>query len=188
MKQVALIFFILLTSALLFAADGEGAEHAEGIPRVVLYQTINFLLFVGILYYFLRKLVRDHFKGRHESFHAALTKAQAARKDAEARRQEIQERLDRLEASAAENLQAARKEAEALRTKILAEAQELSQHVRTEAQKTAEHEIQRAKTELREELLSSAVQNAKKILSENTSEADQKRLQSEFVEKIQAVR
>lgn len=189
MIKLMLVLFTLLFSSVLLAAPAGGAHGADGgIPTIVFHQALNFVLFFLLLYVLLRKKVGEVFRGRSADFHSALTKAQAAKRDAEARRQEIQDRLNKLESTAADSLQTARAEAEALRKKILADAEELTQNLRTEAQKTTHFEIERAKAELREELLTQSLLAAKKVLAENTSEADQKRLQTEFVDKIQAVR
>lgn len=188
MMRLLVVLFVLLTSSLLLAAGGEVTHGGGGIPKVVFHQALNFVLFFGLLFVLLKKTVANTFQTRHADFHSALTKAQAAKKDAEARKKEIQDRLNKLESTAAESLQTARAEAETLRKKIMQDAADISQNLRTEAQKTTQHEIERAKTELREELLSQSLLAAKKVLSETTSEADQKRLQSEFVEKIQVVR
>lgn len=188
MKLLAVLTTLLFSSILLAASPG-GAHAFDGsVPPIVFHQLVNVVLFVLLLYVLLRKKVAEVFKGRSADFHSALTKAQAAKQDAEARKKEIQDRLNKLESTAAEGLQTARTEAEALRKKILADAEELTQNLRTEAQRTAQFEIERAKAELREELLTHSIQAAKKVLAENTNEADQKRLQSEFVEKIQVVR
>ena len=60
--------------------------------------------------------------------------------------------------------------------------------MKRETERTAESEIQRAKLESRDELLNASLEQAKKILKEKVNEPDQKRLQDEFVEKIQVVR
>ena len=69
----------------------------------------------------------------------------------------------------------------------MADAQEIILNLKKETERTADSEIQRAKLELREELLSAALTQAKQILKDKVNEPDQKRLQNEFVEKIQVV-
>jgi F-type H+-transporting ATPase subunit b len=171
------------------AAAGEhGAGHEEGIPNDVWFQCINFLLFAGVVDYLLRQPLKTYFKDRANSFRLAMTKAEASRQDAEKQKREIENRLRTLENSAQDSLVHARAEAEELRKRIVREAQELSAKLKEDAQRTAEIELQRAKTELREEVLAQAVTAAKSVLSEKIAEGDQKRLQTEFVDKIQAVR
>ncbi|HVK60190.1 MAG TPA: ATP synthase F0 subunit B, partial [Bdellovibrionales bacterium] len=173
-----------LVSSLAFGATaGHGAEG--GIPSSVMYQAINFILYAGLLTYFLRKPIKNYFAGREVTFKSALTKAQAARNEAEQRKREIQTRINDLESSSAASIEKARVESEALKTRIVAEAQALSKNLKEEAHKTAAFEILRAKNELREDLLNQSILLSKKILTEKIVEQDQRRLQTEFAEKIE---
>jgi F-type H+-transporting ATPase subunit b len=179
---------IVLTSLVSSFADAAaGAGHEGGIPTVVILQFVNFFLYVVLIVFIARTPLSNYFKERHAGFFAAKKKADAARSEAEAKRKEIQDRLSKLETTRDESIQRAREEAEALRKQIVNEAQALSQKLKLEAARTAEVEINRAKYELREELLEQSVQMAKRVLvdTNKVQEQDQKRLQAEFVEKIQ---
>lgn len=185
-----LIYFIIaLAPVFAFAAaPGHGEGHGGGVPDAVMYQFIHFAIFVGLLFFFLRKPVRSYFQNREQAFRQALVKAEAARKEAEAKQREIQERLTRLQSTSEESIAQAKAEAVALKEKILQDASDLSKRLRDEAHRTAQIEIERAKHELREEMLAQSVEMAKKMLADKMAEPDQKRLQTEFVDKIQVVR
>ncbi len=158
------------------------------IPREVFWQFVNFFLFIALLIFLLRKKVVAYFQEREATFKQALIKVEHARKAAETQKNIIKEKLEKLEASAKSDLAQAQKDAEELKLKILSEARELVANMKKETERTAESEIQRAKLELRDELLNAAIDQAKKILTDKVNEPDQKRLQDEFVEKIQVVR
>jgi F-type H+-transporting ATPase subunit b len=183
---LGLVILLSLPLALTAFAAGSG-DHGGGVPTVLWLQVVNFVLYVGLLVYLLRKPVRSFFEGRVENYNSALKRAEAQKREAETKRREIQERLTRLESTSAQSIAEARAEAEALRQRVLAEAKELSEKLRAEAQRTAQIELERAKFALRQEMLSQSVQLASKILADKIQEPDQKRLQSEFVEKIQVV-
>jgi F-type H+-transporting ATPase subunit b len=136
----------------------------------------------------LRGPIGTYFRNRESNYKQALSRAEAARASAERRRREVQDRLAQLEATAEQALATARADAEGLRVKLLADAEESARTLREEAHKTAEREISRAKAELREELLSQAVALSANLLKDKMAETDQKRLQTEFVDKIQVVR
>ncbi len=157
------------------------------VPREVFYQLLNFTIFVGLLFFFLRKKVVALFQEREANFKQALIKAEHARQAAENQKNMIKEKLQKLEAGARSDLEKANRDAEELKQKIMADAQEIILNLKKEAERTADSEIQRAKLELREELLSAALSQAKQILKDKVNEPDQKRLQNEFVEKIQVV-
>lgn len=186
--MISILFVLNRITAALASESAHGGEHHGGIPASLWFQVLNFALYAGLLFFVLRKPLSQYFQTRAESFRQALVKAESARADAERQKREIEQRLAKLQGSADENLAQARAEAEELRKRILREAEELSRTLQEEAKRTADIELQRAKAELREELLAQAVQTAKSILSERIADTDQKRLQTEFVEKIQVVR
>lgn len=163
-------------------------EHAAGLPTVVYLQAFNFLLYAGVLFYFLRTPVKNYFSGRGVAFNAALVKAQAAKEEAEAKKQEVAARLNQLEATANQQIAQAKTDSEALRLRIMKDAEDITRNLKNEAHRTAEFEVERAKNELRQELLNQSVALSTKILQEKMAEGDQKRLQTEFVDKIGASR
>ena len=181
---VVLTVPFLVASSLVNGAEHEAAAHEAGIPTVVILQFINFFLYVGLIVFFARKPISDFFKNRQAGFFTALKRADAARAEAQAKRAETQARLSKLESSRDESIQKARTEAAALRQQIVNEAKELSAKLQTEAQRTAEVEIERAKMDLREELVNQSVAMAQRILSDKMQDQDQKRLQDEFVKKV----
>jgi F-type H+-transporting ATPase subunit b len=194
MKQIKKLLPVLLIIVPAIALANEGgheaaaAHEAHGIPSVVWYQVLNFGLYVALLVFLLRKHVVNFFKGREQTFKQALVKAEQAKQEAEQKRAEIHHRLTTLQTSTEESLAKARAEAEALKAEIIAEAQEYAAKMKTEARQAAELEIERAKAHLREELLAQAIEVSKKMLADKMAEQDQKRLQSEFIDKIQVVR
>lgn len=167
-------------------AAGAGG-HDGGIPMVLWLQVINFVLYMGLVVYLAKKPLQEMFQGRYDGFFSALRNAEAAKAEAEAKRKEIQDRLNKLETTRDESIQKARDEAAAIRNQIVEEAKSLSSKLKADAEKTAYIEIERAKTELREDLLAQSVIMAKRILTDKMQEQDQKRLQTEFVDKIGAV-
>ena len=181
-----MMFFFLSTSVW----ASEGAHHGpEGIPyKTIITQSVNLLIFIGLMVYFLRKELAKHFAERKRSFHELVNRAEKARSEAEATRKEISERLVRMESSAQDSIKQAEREAEELRKTIIKEAASISERMQVEAQKTAQVEIERARAELRSEILRMSAEQAEKSLREKVGDTEKKRLQNEFVEKIQVVR
>lgn len=189
--KFAVAAFALAIPAIIASSFGNAADHAAeghqeaGLPTVVILQLINFLLYVGVIVYLGRKPIANYFKNRQLNYNAAVKRSDAARAEAQAKRAEIQSRLSKLEATRDESVQNARKEAAALRAQIVEEAKALSSKLKSEAERTAVVEVERAKLALREELLNQSVTMAQRILTDKMQDQDQKRLQDEFVAKIQ---
>lgn len=181
---------LMLLSASAFASDGGGAHHGEeGIPyKLIFTQGVNLLVFVGLMVYFLRKELAKHFAERKRAFHELVDRAEKAKREAEATRREVSDKLTRMQNSAQNSMKQAEHEAEEMRKRMVTEAAVLSERMQIEAQKTAQMEIERAKAELRTEILRLAADQTEKTLRDKVGVNEKKRLQDEFVEKIQVVR
>lgn len=178
MKKIG---FLLLFPQILFASE-------TSIPtEMIINQSINLGLVFILLFFLLKNKVVQHFKDRNATYTEFLERAEKARLEAEAQKKEFQEKLMQLKSSQEEVATQARAEAEELKSRLLKEANELSEKVSRDAQQTAQYELERAKEKLREHLLNQSVSAAAQVLKEKVGEPEQKRLRSEFVDKIQVV-
>ncbi len=176
---------ILFVSNNAFAAAG--GDH--GVPWAFIgHQTFNFVAVCVILYFLLRNKIKGHFAERQKNFSDLITKAERAKQAADESRKEIADRLNKLQASADEDLKKARQEAEAMKQKIVQEAKQMAAQLEAEAHKNVSIELERAKLILRQDLLKAALEETKNTLQSKLSGNEQKRLKDEFVEKIQVVR
>ena len=184
---------LLLMMAMSWAQEN-GAEHlAENAENIaipwnsIFVQAFNFALLLGLLGYLLRKSVKQHFIERAQSYQELVDRAEKARSEAETSNHKIKERLQKLEASAGESVARAKAEAEELRARLMQEAKELTVKLQLEAQRSSGVELEKAKAELRKELLESALTASRENLSKTLNSSEQKKLQNEFVEKIEVV-
>lgn len=181
------VFVAFFSARDVMASSTAEVGHHGGIPSVVLWQAINFSLFVGLLFFLLRKAVKEHFLGRREGFLDAVSRAAAVKEKAEEEHKEIRQRLDRLHSEAEQNAQRAHSEAEGLKKEILREADVQAQHIKLEALRMVEIEQDKALSTVRSEIIRQSMEKARKILDEKIQVEDHNRLQNEFVDKIQAV-
>jgi F-type H+-transporting ATPase subunit b len=169
------------------AAEGM-AHDPHAIPWSSLFvQTFNFICIFVFLYFVLRKAVKAHFEHRARDYKMMVDRADSARREAEANKRSISDRLQKLESSAESSLADAKAEAEILRARMISEAKELSTRLEADAKRTTQTELERAKAELRRELLQSALKSSNENLQKSLGSSEQKQLQNEFVEKIQVV-
>lgn len=186
--SVALLIF---TPLIAFASGGEGHAEAHGpvgIPwHHILVQVANLGGLLLFLAWVLRKTVSQYFAERRQVYLDLVQKADSAKLQAEQNRRDIASRLQNLEASTQNSLQQAQAEASELQSRIVKEAKELAEKLRVEAERAAKFEAEKAKNELRAEMLAKAVEAARSVLKEKVGGPEQKKLQSEFVEKIQVV-
>lgn len=186
MIRTVMLLALTYTSAVYAASAGHGDGH--GVPwTTIAVQAFNFLLLMGILVFALRKTVKAHFATRAQEYTDLVQRAEVARKQAETAKKEVEARLARLESSSVDTVKQAEAEAGVLKARMAEEAQQMARKLEQEAQRTAAVELEKAKAELRRELLQRALANSKESLAKNLGSNEQKKLQNEFVEKIQVV-
>ncbi len=183
------IFFLILLALPMTLAASEGGHHAIGeIPwKAIFYQCLNFFLLIGILVYFLKDKVRDSMKSRHELLAKAVHESQQARRAAEDAKKEIGAKLKDFEAENKKLIERVKTDGVALHAKIKAEAQKSAQNLEAEAHRMIENEMAKAKEKILEDVTLQALDGARGLLSQSVEEPDQRRLQKEFVKKIEAV-
>ena len=177
--------FLLLLPVTVFASGG---EHHGGIPwDTIAYQAINVSIVFGALLYFAKQPIKEFFSGKREAFVQASEKATSVKKKAEQDHLEIKVQLTKLESTADESVARARAEAADLRLALISEAEALSEKMKKDAENAAKLEVERAKISLRRQLIEDSLAQARKQMVAEVSAEDQKRLQENFINNIQAV-
>ncbi|ELJ8939573.1 F0F1 ATP synthase subunit B, partial [Campylobacter jejuni] len=113
-----LLFIIFLLPLYAFGASNGSGEY-DIIPR-----TINFLIFVGILYYFVATPFKNFYKNRIVKISSKLDEIQKKLLESKAKKLDTMKKLEEAKASAAAALITAKKEAEILVQNIKKETQD----------------------------------------------------------------
>ena len=191
MKRKEFLSFLVFVAVSLFAI-GAFAEEATGVaetgvPRMVYYQAFNFFALIAILVYFLKSKVGPFFKKRHDDVVEALKEANRIKTEAENKHQEYVIKIQELQREQDSVLEQMRRDGEDSRKRIMEEAKRISENIKLEARRAAETEMEKARAELYDEVLQQALEGARTLLVKSVAENDQRRLQKEFVEKIEVV-
>ena len=184
MNQAAFLLFfpIFLIAGLAYGASGEGIPWFLVGPQI-----LNFVLFVLLLVYLLRKRVRDLFTQRKKDYNQLFHQAEMEREAAEKKKSEMLQKLKVLEEESQEALEKAQQEAGELKKKILSEAHSISDRFLKEAERTIQYELNKAKSKLREELLVGSLKSAEAHLREKVDASTQEKLNKEFTDKVQVI-
>ena len=159
---------------------------AEGVPWfLVSSQALNFSLFIIILFFLLRKKVKNLFLQREKDYYQSFRQAEIQRDRAEKQKLDLAQKLKVLESDEQKALQKARNEAEDLKKKILAQAHLVSERLSKEVHRTIQYEFDKAFLGLKEELWAYSLDDAKLILKEKVDVSVQKKLNAEFTRKVQ---
>jgi F-type H+-transporting ATPase subunit b len=180
---------ISLLTTLALAAEGEhgggeahGAAEAHGIPwDQIAFQSVAFVVFIGLLVYFARRPIGDALKNRALEVSRHIEEAQKARDEASARYAEIESRLVSLDRRVEEMKAEAAAEAEKEAARIRERGHEDAARIQATAERTIREEGDRARTQLRAEAVSLAVQLARESLKRQVTPEDQERLARDFL-------
>jgi len=181
-----LALFLVLTAAAATAA--EGAAGHGGVPWYeILKQTVNFLILVAVLVYFLRKPLASFLKERTELLRKSIEDASRAREAAAEQLASVEARIQRLTGEIEELNRRmdgeAGEESRRLREAALAEIARVQEQV----QFAADQEVRKARQELRKEASALSAKAAEEILARTITPEDQDRMVRENIEKLREI-
>ena len=173
----------LLFSAATFAAE-EGASNAAAAATEI-FKWINFAIVAGALIWVFAKILPPKFRANAQNISSAITKATAAKAEADRQLNDAQQRLARLE----DEVHALRAEAQ---KDAAAEAERLRALAKSDVEKVAiaaKAEIAAAERAARIELKALAarlaVDNAESLVAKQLTPQTQEALVANFVESLQ---
>ncbi|MFT7621810.1 MAG: F-type H+-transporting ATPase subunit b [Myxococcota bacterium] len=150
------------------------------------FYIIDFVVYVGALYWFLRKPVAAFVVARRERIMNDMDEAKKMRDDAQAQLEEYRNRLDGLEDEIAQLLEDARKAGEAQRERLMLEANRAAERVRTEATARLEQEGRILKSQLQVRSIELAMGVAEKIVSDQLTDAHRRRFVGDYISDVEA--
>lgn len=145
-------------------------------PGLEVWKLVNLLLFIGLLYFILRRPVGDAMRTRREGIRRDLMRAQEERNAALAKLEEVEARLARLDTEVAGVREQAQKEAAEEHERIQRSAEDESRKLREQAQREIESAGKAARQELRRYAAEQSVQLAEEMIRRNIRPEDDARL------------
>jgi F-type H+-transporting ATPase subunit b len=183
-----MIFLAALFLSVAWAAPAAAAEeHAASVTELV-FPLINFLIFLYLIKRFGLPIVGGYLKSRREGIAQSIREADEAKEHADALARDYQNRLARLAEETRSIRESIRADGEREKAKLLAEVQEIATRIKTDADLLAEQEVRLARQALRREIVDAARAAAEKIIRQNFSAADQKRMVAEFLTEVGTAR
>lgn len=173
---------------LLFVSAEGGVAPWWNQPGLELWKFVNLFLFVGALVYILRRPVSDALRARREGIRRELMRAQEERDAANAKLEEVEARLARLDAEVMIVREQTRREAEEERERIRRSAEEDAEKLRDQARREIESAGKAARQELRRFAAEQSVRLAEEMIRRDISPADDQRLVERQVEELGGIR
>ena len=170
---------------------GGGEAHAEktyfGIPGWIL-KSINMLLFLGVLIYFVGGPVKRAFAERSEAIRRAAQEARERREKADRMAADIQARLTAIEQEVKAIHERAQAEGERQKRELIAAAEAEAEKILQAARNEVDSRVKRARAELTEYAGQLAAERAEAILRQNITEQDKARLFEDSLKAVSEVR
>jgi F-type H+-transporting ATPase subunit b len=184
MTRPRLQFFATLVFALLFAVmTVHAAEEGGGTQERAndIFKWINFALVAVGLFWLFGKVLPSKFRASADAISSAITKATAAKAEADRHLREAEEKLARLEQEVAELRATAQREGVAEAERIRSAAQNDAQRVELAAKVEIEATERAARLELKAIAANLAVDGAESLLAKQLTPQVQEALVSAFV-------
>jgi F-type H+-transporting ATPase subunit b len=152
-----------------------------------LARLINLLLFVGLMYFLLRRPLGEAFRARQEGIRRDLLRAEEERRAAVAKLEEVEGRLARLDAEVGAIREQARREAAEERERIERATEEEVRKIREQARREIESAAKAARAELRAYTAEQSVRLAEDLIRSEIGPEDDAHLVNEYVEELGGV-
>ncbi|HKY63882.1 MAG TPA: ATP synthase F0 subunit B [bacterium] len=183
--SLAALAMSLLPSLLLAASEAaEGGEH-HGPGMAVVYHAINFAILISVLFYFLRKPVKEFFASRSTLIRSHIDEAKQLKNEAAKKYSEYEQRLKSIEQEMQGLIVSLKQDGELERKRLLETAEQQAQTLRTNSERMLQQELRKAKEDLKREAVGLAGQLAEDLIRQNLTPEDQGRLVGQYLEKME---
>lgn len=160
-------------------------DFQELLPTLA--RLINLLLFAGLLYYFLRRPIKEAFGARQESIRNELMRAEEERDAAVAKLKEVEGRLARLDEEVEAVRANAQREAAEERARVERATEEEVRKIREQARREIESASKAARAELRAFAAEQSVRLAEEMIRRDIRPEDDAHLVREYVGELGGV-
>lgn len=178
----------LILAGVALGAEAAG-EHGGVTPEKIsdlIWRTVNFLVFAGILGYLLVKKfpIKDFFAKRSQEIAQNLGELEAKKAAAAQALKEAETRLAQVEAERDKIIRQFVEEGEKEKAKIIEKAEMVASRIKEMAALSIAQETKKAAQQLKQEIALQATELAEKLIKEKITPADQQRLVDEYLEKV----
>jgi F-type H+-transporting ATPase subunit b len=168
--------------------EGGGHGHFTGYTKDLWEdfgkRVLNFAAFAFILWFLLRKPVREYFRGRKENIARTLEYLETQAANLEEQNEVMRKKLSQLSVEKESIMAQYESEGARERDRIIAEAHKTAEIIAQKAKVAADQEIKSAKRRLANETGLLAAKIARDVLIKNITEEDKSNLTVDFVDQL----
>jgi F-type H+-transporting ATPase subunit b len=177
------LLVLLFTALAAHAAEEGGSATTERANEI--FKWINFAIVAGLVAWVFLKLTPPFFRKNAETISSAITKATAAKAEADRQLREAEEKLARLEQEVAQLRATAQREMAVETERLRASTQSDVQRVRLAAKAEIEAAERAARLELKVIAANLAVDGAESLLAKQLTQQAQESLVAAFVKNLE---
>jgi F-type H+-transporting ATPase subunit b len=179
------LMILIVTSSMVYASggSGEGSDHGGQLIDFG-WRVINFIIFVGVLYWLFKDKIKEFFSGRRADIKLSLEEAMAAKEEAENKFKEYSVKLEKATEEINEISEMIRAQGLTEKEKIVENAKITAERMKEDAQSRIEQETKKAKSQLRAEAVELSIQMAEEILKKNVKEKDHENIVEDYLKSI----
>lgn len=155
------------------------------IPSSIYYSIINFVLFVVLMVYVLRKPVHTLLVTRSKAFKTMLAASQQAHTDAKQKLKDYETRLARLDGEIAELKKSAKEDGEKDRAAIVEQAKIYAVKLKSDTQRMIAQELRASKELLKGTAIDLAIVLAERMLRQQLKPADHAKLVKGYIQQLE---
>lgn len=152
------------------------------VDRSIIFQIVNFIALVVLLFRFLFKPVVKALDARSNHIREELRHIEEEKQALEEERKRLEEELKNLKEKYLEMLDQANREAQKMKETIIQEAYQEAEKIKREYERRARREIERIFTELKEDIVNISEEVVKKILKTHITPEVQTQIIEEMLE------
>ena len=149
------------------------------------YKWFNFLVFLGLLFYFLKEPLKDFLGDRRENIKKEIDEVAKQKARVETKFQDYRKKLAEAHTEINQLQKEMRQEGELEKVNLIKKAKSFAEKIRDDAAKVAEQELGRAKLTLKKMTLLLAVDLAKQWVEKVIENEDQERLISVAIDQLE---
>ena len=177
----------LVMTAAAWASEAGGHGHGGIDPNKLpdlLWRTVNFVIFAGILYKLAAKPIKTFFASRKVEISTELQDLETEKIKILKALKEAKAQLAAVAAEREQIIQQYIAEGEAEKAKIIEKAEQSAQRLKEMATMTIEGETKKAAAELKKEIVDTAVKLSEQLIKEKIVPEDQQRLVDDYLAKV----
>jgi F-type H+-transporting ATPase subunit b len=154
------------------------------LNRTILFQILNFLVLMGLLYLFLFKPIKRFLAQRSESIQKAYEDSESSKAEAQRKLSEYTDLLHQAEHRIEEMREAAKREVLTERNRVIQGAKEEARRLIEEGKEQIDWAVTDAREQLRKEVVNLTTTLAEKVIKRSLKQEDHRRLIQDGIESL----